>query len=413
MSTMRVWVAGVLAVVVAAGVSVAWAQPAVTNLRVALTEDGNDPAGTDNRFPGDTERIYVLFDYQRAANDELGVSLTSPSGTKLFTLIKRYSGSGTARTPITGADVYRTMTQALGTSLEDAQVNADKVSTQQVGQQEYLYQTKASTVAAQATIELLKQLKLASAAAEELRQVEQAVTSISRRVDEAILAGSVEEKKRAATEVKGLATDALDNAERLQEDAADATRMRFPQSGLNSDSTFTVKVDVGPFPAQSVEFQIGDQSKEGRTPEPTRTVITGLPVPQTPTGQSVDGARRGAAPTAPAAGELAPIASQPPAAAAVGAPPADGTAAPAAATLADPSGADDAAGGAEALATWTVPAGARSDAGVTEGRQSDGPSGGAEPAQDPGGGTGPNLALLVLGIGALVGLALWFRRRML
>lgn len=439
-------VAGALIAAVAllapAWVPVASATAKIANVRLASLDDGAESSavGTDARG------VIVLFDYTGASKTKMRVIAYNNGGDALVTTdVKPYTGDGTARVEIAATTLVHGAAEQIellvDNLLSTAELGGDdkKVDGQIIDARLSLERDLISlgrvlvpmdkaglTGEALAALQAIDRL---------LPQVEAAITELKAipLTDVAAMRARLAQLEPVTAELAAAGGDLNDLVADLD---------GFTMAALYADNapyTFAVKVDeVGSVETTggSVDLIVlagkgAGAADAASTPAATMTPRIAASLGQNNAGAATRApASQGAATTAPqrnaaSAGATAAVAADPtalyqaklanataqvalasaPAAdAAAGTPaaaaPAEGLPVPAGDAAAEAPAPVDAAGqplgaGAAPLPTFTVAAGAA----------------GGSAGTDPSGGRGPNLLVLGGGVVALIGLALWFRRR--
>lgn len=400
------------------------AQVKVDNLRLGTTSNPADAIDADVQasFPAGIKSLHAHFDYSGAARQRIGLKVTAPGGVPVFSAAKAYNGSGSERIEISGVGMYRELAnllvdyaEATGKSAKDLKNSTRTASVFGV----YLNGVTVSTNYMRDSAAILKTWDLASEPEGDLNDLEDAITQLSALVEDAgDLKDDDEDGREGLAElIAGQAEDATAAAESLEDYGGKVNDLAIPETEADLGTSYLVQVTVDGTPAMSREFWVTDET----LPEPTKTLrpptsspdekpsASRTPLPRTPragdstqpteapsTGTQFDTETN---PTARAratevAESLATEAADELLETATGAPVELG-ASDSADAPSDPS----LAAAPEGMPTWTPVPGAS-------------PSGGPGCEEEPGGcPDGPNLAVLGLGILALVAIAVWLRRR--
>jgi|GEM_PF-3015929 hypothetical protein len=440
------------------------AQVEVGNLAVSASESRDDAT---TFVPVGTTSVYVLFDYENAANHRIGVTIEGFGIDNILTVSDRYNGTGQGVVEITGTQIYQSLTESMVRQAEAVQGNVKKAVDQELGRIDYLQSVQAATYKMGATIALIEKLDLNGAQSGFIDDLRRTVESLDELVTDALEGGLDDAERKARAEaLKAPADDVYAAALALSTDAESASDLAIPPTG--SKSGYTVQVTVSSAPADSTEFYVlesNDSSQGGaRTDDPNQPTAdpSELKTRSAPSGQSrgtsgygdesgagtksqqdakatdaardssgAGGASSGAVPTsASRASGSSPTRSSsgaaptPEAGAAFGAQQqaqqgtASGsegvsvTAGESAAEVSQTGAEGGLAASAEgsSMPTWTPPAVAKAPVGEDVPQPV---SAAPEAVAETGGGgsSGPNLAVLGLGAIALIGVAFWLRQR--
>jgi len=426
---------------------VALAQAKIERIRVSLTNRAEDalPEGRDIIVPAGTERIYIVVDYSGAARNLIRVVVRTSGAVLVLKVDKLYSGSGTAIVEMTGAAAYRTLTGELYREADNAITNALKAQNESLGALGYLEQAEQTVPNLRGALSFVERVELPAGLIPERDSLRVAVEAMEDLVETRHREGAVDESRvrQLGKQMEDQAKIAKDVAKKLQDHGATLTSMAIPELGAERHAAYSISVSVDGSTSNSGEFWVtrGDVPSASATPQSGATSASGGSGP-TATARATGGAAAtasataassrsrprattapsgsGGAATAPSGADSSPTRRPTPATGAsarmtAGAA-AQGGATPISAgdTAGDgdasPPGTDEADYGAEQVApevvpTWTVPSDAASapdDAG--------GPATDADGSPDAG--SGPNLAVLGIGVMALMAVAVWLRRRM-
>lgn len=436
----------------------ALAAPEIADVRVSQDAEGSDAA---RRYvaPVGTERLYVLFDYLGAADDTIAIHVVG-SGLTLFEAEDSYDGEGTASVEITGAQMYKSLAETAEVDNEamrsdiEAATNQANPSIQRVNN---AMDTVAKMSRELESIAYYFELLDPDAALEgALSEIDFGVAELDEYYGDVREVPADDTAQRAALLGDMLPTiDSLDGAIQTLVDLSDGlSAAPLPETGPDAEIDVTIRVSTGlssSTTAGSGSFLISDDGSDlpedpdddanelpggaTRTPRGSgiteRTPVPGVK-PASASGADADededagdddaeGAASddATASDADAAASSANTLTSPgDAAEAAGADAADAVAmadteeqdapssddAEAARDAAARSSQGGEAGAAEPAATWTVQAVSAADVPAEPGGTSS-----EAPLVDQG--TGPNLAILGFGVLALIGLAIWYRRR--
>lgn|GEM_PF-5405532 len=422
----------------------------VSNVRISTTEAGGDAVESGN-VSTDATSAWALFDYTDANKTRIKVDVFDNSGEPLLDLeAERYSGAGTARVELTATDLVHGAAGLVELYCDDirelAEMGADtrRVDGEIVNARTSLERDLRSlgrvlvpmdragltgpALAAKQTIDRLYP-EVQEAVGDILGIGVTDVAATRARLEQlapaanelATAAGELEEEVGKLTSFTMAALYA-DNAPYtvsvtvdelgMASTAAGSADMVVIQATNKSPNNAAAEVTAAPSatPRLPATFTGGGGGGSGaatrqNTPVPT----TALSADTTQAGRSTAAVEGGKPVVATQSAQVsALIESKAATSVALGLPPpqdgADAAAPPGAIDPSNAGGAQPLAGGPAAgneasgsvpLPTFTVPAGNATSGGST-----------------PAGGDGPNLVVLGLGIAVLVGLALWFRRRL-
>lgn len=432
-------------VLIAAAIAAAWlagAAPAqalakIDQVRASLTEGAPDafpfPVGGTASIPAGSEKLYVTFDYTAAARDDIGVEMKS-GGLLVFKSTKRYTGSGTATVEVTGLAVFQELADQMADYADACLDNIDNA--RKSGNREYVQNTIGHVLAMRTALQIVDRTGLSGDFKSSRDSLDAALTKLEDLSDGLPGGANTDAIKALAAQMEPYVTQASEAATSLDKFGQSATAVALPDTGTDRSAAWTINVTVGGAPAYSGELWITSQA----VAQPSATVASGATsAPGQATRTSVP-ASGGASTAAPAAGATATsgrgttggqgstagsggsAASARPTTAALGAGTSFATVdqpvvAGATAVVEPPSPpeAETAVEGDEPavvqdapapVATWTLPA----ESAAAGGTAAVAPAGDDAPAAP--GGSGPSLAVLGLGVMALVAIGLWLRRRM-
>jgi hypothetical protein len=410
------------------------AQVEVSGLTVSDSPDARESRAV---LPTTATTVYVAFNYENAERTWIGVSLEGLGLTDIVVKRTQYTGKGRAVVAIKGSDIYQSVTSDLAGYALEAQNVARKAANQEAGQWTYIQDVQGKAMHIENGVAVLRSMQLDSARVGALVDLAAAAGKLDQLAQDALKlsAEQTAEIKAKAEAMKVPADDAVRLSKALEEGAGTVGTLVLPPTGAGSP--YAVEVTVNTQPAGSVEFTVSgspDAPSAASVPTQTPGGPTATPRVDPPTTPGGGGAplrtatasrQAGASATAPAGATAVPagplggaraatatasVLSGTPASAslaaattgAVGIPVQGGS--PGAGDVTSPAG-DQAP---VALPTWTVPS--ADDASALGGGQL-GRAVGGRPA-GRGGASGSNLGVLVVGVAALIGLALWLRQRM-
>jgi hypothetical protein len=392
------------------------AQAKVEDLRLGTTSNPADAVAEDDQaiFPAGIKSLHAHFDYSGAARQRIGLKVSAPGGVPVFSAAKAYSGSGSERIEISGVGMYRELAtnlviyaEATDKSAKDLKNSTRTASIFGV----YLNGVTVSTNYMRDSAAILKTWDLASGPEGDLGDLEDAIAQLTALVEDAAdLKDDDEDGREGLAElIAGQAEDATVAAESLEDYGSKVNDLAIPESEADLGTSYLVQVTVDGTPAMSREFWVTNET----LPEPTKTLrpptsspdeqpsASRTPLPRTPRASSATDTPEMSTedrfslernPTAQArATAVAENLATEAAGEVLGAPTGDPVELGTTNLVATPFDSSQAA--PEGMPTWT-------------------PVPGASPELEPGiEGEGPNLAVLGLGILALVAIAVWLRRR--
>lgn len=405
-------------------VSTAAAQGQVTS--IVIGDDRNDTTSTPVQ-PEGTSSVWVMFEYQGAGSSDFTVLVQSVGGVPVFTHSAEYSGNGRGAVEITGEEVFTRLSEQLVDYAEEASSNIEKVQSQDQVLQ-YASDLVSNVNQMDVMVRLMERVddpavrsdvQAARAAMDELTDLAHAISAAP--------STDIETKKARARDMKPHVDDTMAAARRLA--AINASELPWPTSPSVSESdAYNVQVKVNGSLSKAEPLWIF-----GATPGDPRTAVP--QVGGTATTKSTGGTGSTAATataksalgvgTTAARGAEATAAVEAAASARIVARGgATATLLPGMPTL-PPSGdmegsqmtmgalptpppfgqTTSSQSGAEPQATWTLPA-----SGAAQSEHPAESSDGAAPAE--GGGSGPNVMILAVGLVALAAVALFLRGRM-
>ena len=377
--------------------------------------------------------------YDLAGSERLGVSVVALS-VPAFSSQKGVSGKGTASFDLTGEALYAGM--AVGASqAADGAAQTVALAAKGTGMHDYLQSAKGNINTVLGTVAVLKGLSLDAAYAGQVQTLDDAATSALDRINAAldVPPSNADEKKSKTVDAQASLPALQQAAKAVSERLAGATGLPLPKTGDDTKTPYDIKITRDGDLAMSTEMLVGTGSL---VPDPTATSPSpaggrsgGGSSQATATTRSSSGASGGSGTSGgqgSSAGSSsggssnagAPGAANSGATRNAGSPalatPGTGSAAQglaqappgaAAGDTAPLSAVDNAAApaGAQAVATWTVVAGAADAVAQLPPGTGSMPSGGSSTA---GGAGAPNLAIIAFGALLLVGAAVWLRRRM-
>lgn len=431
-----------------------WAQSAqaitkVSNVRISTTEAGGDAVESGN-VPTDATSAWALFDYTDANKTRIKVDVFDNSGEPLLDLeAERYSGAGTARVELTANDLVHGAAGLVELYCDDilelAEMGADtrRVDGEIVNARTSLERDLRSlgrvlvpmdragltgaALGAKQTIDRLYP-EVQDAVSDILGIAVTDVTATRARLEQlapvatelATAAGELDEEvgKLTSFTMAALYAESAPYTVSVTVDelgmastAAGSADLVVIQTSNKSPNNAAAEVTAAPSatPRLPATFTGGGGGSGAGTRQNTPVPTTAVSADTTQTGRSTAAVEAGKPVVATQSAQMAALVeSKAATAVALGLPtPQVGAGAAVPPGASDPQhagGAQPPAGGSAAgseasgsvpLPTFTVPAG-------------NAPSSGSTPA----GGGGPNLIVLGAGIAVLVGLALWFRRRL-
>jgi hypothetical protein len=433
---------------VAALVVPAAALAKVTSLKVSAT-DSADTASP--RLPSGTKSVFVLFDYEGAANDRLTVALEGLGLDRIVAKSDTYNGNGSASVEITGAEIYGSLVVRVLTAASQAQSDVKRAADQDKGTRGYLEAVESDAAQVDRILQVLAQMVLPAPSEAMRKEVAEALNDLGGLIEEANDTDLDDAGRKAKAEaMKAPAASLVTAATALADSAESVSSIPLPLTGENAPITVQVGVGSSSNPSASDEFWVVEDVSSPITdvdPLPTaaatrnsggtgganptaRTSANKTPATGSETGAS--GSATSAAGGGPSNGTRnaatsASVRATSAANQAVFADSTNGT--PGSPAVAGGSGQQsdavataralagqnqnalgspgDVSGGA--MATWTVPAVAKADGEtVPQVRQ----AGQDADRSSTGGSSGPNLGVLALGAALLVGVAVWLRSRM-
>lgn len=432
-------------VLIAAAIAAAWlagAAPAqalakIDQVRASLTEGASDafpfPVGGTASIPAGSEKLYVTFDYTAAARDDIGVEMKS-GGLLVFKSTKRYTGSGTATVEVTGLAVFQELADQMADYADACLDNIDNA--RKSGNREYVQNTIGLVNAMRTALQIVDRTGLSGDFKSSRDSLDAALSKLVDLSDDLPGGANTDAIKALAAQMEPYVTQASEAATSLDKFGQSATAVALPDTGTDRGAAWTINVTVGGSPAYSGELWITSQA----VAQPSATVASGATsAPGQATRTSVP-ASGGASTAAPAAGATATggrgttggqgstagsggsSAPARPTTAALGAGTSfatvDQPAVAGATAVVEPTSPPEAETAVEGdepavaqdapapVATWTLPA----ESAAAGGAAAVAPAGDDAPAAP--GGSGPSLAVLGLGVMALVAIGLWLRRRM-
>ncbi len=431
-----------------------WAQSAqaitkVSNVRISTTEAGGDAVESGN-VPTDATSAWALFDYTDANKTRIKVDVFDNSGEPLLDLeAERYSGAGTARVELRATDLVHGAAGLVELYCDDilelAEMGADtrRVDGEIVNARTSLERDLRSlgrvlvpmdragltgaALGAKQTIDRLYP-KVQEAVSDILGIAVTDVTATRARLEQlapvaielATAAGELDEEvgKLTSFTMAALYAESAPYTVSVTVDelgmastAAGSADLVVIQASNKSPNNAAAEVTAAPSatPRLPATFTGGGGGSGAGTRQNTPVPATAVSADTTQAGRSTAAVEVGKPVVATQSAQMAALVeSKAATSVALGLPtPQDGAGAAVPPGASDPQnagGAQPLAGGSAAgneasgsvpLPTFTVPAGNATSSGST-----------------PAGGGGPNLIVLGAGIAVLVGLALWFRRRL-
>ncbi len=379
----------------------------IEGFAISPTDQAKDAVAESSlaRFPSSAKTVFALVTYKGARNQSVAVVVTAPGNIHVYEQSFKLQGDGTKAYAISGEAMYETIVADLKDLADGARENAEKVASQDRGQKDYVGLVAGSAGGLLSAARLLASWELgdrAAAAAEDLIPKGESLQAVA---TQAIgLAASDKDKYKELAEDMLSDIDTIDDiVAALDQAAADAADLTIAPTDADLGTGYSVKVEVDGSPAKSLEFWVTDKTlptptstepaPPTRRPEdqatPNGTPRVTQPAPGAPGSRpavQVGTTPRATSATAVAQGATAQ-ASREPERAATNAAKIEETAVP-----------YDTQAAANAGPTWTPVGGAAE----------------TEPDDETGGTTAPssNIAVLGLGILALVGLVWWLRQRM-
>lgn len=441
------WVVGGLGLLAAfAAVPPAMAQVKIERVRLSLDERPENALAEDKEMvaPSGTETLYVMIDYKGASRTKITTEVKAQGGLKLFEKVITQTGDGTAVVQLTGALIFQKVAADLVTAAKITVEDADKAANEASGNLGYLTQAYGNIATLRLAADVLARMPLDGASKTASEDLEVAVTALEDLESRQSEVGtSLDRIKAAAVDVSEEAKLAQAAAEKLKAAAATVTKLPIPDTGADRSAPYDLMIRVGGSPSLSKEFWVTSAAVVAPTTTPTNTGsgssggTQGSPTPRasgeggTATraasgsgnnpGAGAGGQNAAATPqTRPtiaggAAERMTQAASSASTAVAPSAdggtpPPAGGDAMAAGTSTAEAARALTEAQAPASVPTWTVPAA------VAIAPDPAAPSGGSGAEQatgsDAGASSGPNLAILGIGVMALIAVAVWLRRRM-
>ncbi|RIL12774.1 hypothetical protein DCC79_00190 [bacterium] len=431
-------VAAAAAAIWLAGATSAQALAKVDQVRASLTEGASDafpfPVGGTASIPSGSEKLYVTFDYTAAARDDIGVEMKS-GGLLVFRSTKRYTGSGTATVEVTGLAVFQELTDQIADYADACQDNIDNA--RKSGNREYVQNTIGLVNSIRTALQIVDRAGLGGDFKTSRDSLDAALGKLEDLSNDLPGGANTDAIKALAAQMEPYVAQASEAAISLDKAGQSATAVALPDTGTDRGAAWTINVTVGGSPAYSGELWITSQAvaqpsatvASGATAVPGQATRTSAPAAgNAPTATPAPGATAAGgrnpssdqgrtASSGSAATSAAGRATAPAGGAGTGFATLDQPSAPAAAieptvpSVSDaPTGGDEpAASTLEApapVATWTLPAGAAAAGDTRPAAPTD------EDTPVAPGGAGPSLAVLGLGVMALMAIGLWLRRRM-
>jgi len=430
------WLASCLGLAVAFGTAeAALAQAKIERVRLSLTDRAEDalPDNKDLIVPSGTDTVYIIIDYKGAARAKIGVEVIS-AGVLLFEKTSTQSGDGTTTVKMTGVEILRNFTQEIVDFTDAVVSNASSAQNQQYGNAGFLKEASTNVTQLRTSMDVLGRMALDAGLAGEREDLDSAVQGLEELSASVESGASVERIKAVAKQMVDQGRSAQDIAKSLKDAAGKLTSLPIPDTGAERGAAYDLIISVGDNAADSKEFWVtsaappvasataeGGARAAGGTAEPTATARSGGATPTTIGALSGRTTRRSSGSSAGGASRPTPAdgASQRMTAAAASAGTPAGDTAGGAPDRSPPGTADTAAGVSDATAaagdlappeavpTWTIPAIAE----VAVDNPTGPPAGSADAARSGGGASGPSLAVLGIGVMALIAVAAWLRRR--
>jgi hypothetical protein len=436
---------GLLAVLVSA--PPAMAQVKIERVRLSLDENPANAPPEDKEMvaPSGTETLYVMIDYKGASRTKITTEVKAQGGLELFDKVITQTGDGTAVVQMTGALIFQKVAADLITTAKITVENADKAANEASGNLGYLTEAYNNISTLRLATDVLARVPLDGASKTAVEDLEVAVTALEELESRQSEVGtSLDRIKAAAVDVAEEAKLAQAAAEKLKAAGATITALPIPDTGADRSAPYDLMIRVGGSPALSKEFWVTSAAVAAPTATPTNTgsgAAGGTQGSATPrasgdrgtatraaggtgnnSGSGASGQDAAATPqarptisggAAERMTQAASSASTPVAASADGATPATTSEAAMAAETSTFEAAQTLSGSQApaSVPTWTVPAAAQ--AMLPDPDASSGGSGAEEATgSDAGASSGPNLAILGIGVMALIAVAVWLRRRM-
>lgn len=230
------------------------------DLRLGTTPEAQ-PATTV--FPGGTKTIYARFHYEDGASERVTLVITGRSGIQVLRVSEQYRGTGDATVPITGADIYRTLTQTLDEAVRAGQSNAQEAARQSIGVREYLMATQSEITRMEQSLDLLMQVRLGEPQAGQREAVRAATVELGGLIKEALAVSpdNVARMQALAARMASPFRAAVLSAGPLTQTAGQVRDVSIPGAGVDdpqgpSRNAYTLNVEVSGSPTASVEFWV-------------------------------------------------------------------------------------------------------------------------------------------------------------
>jgi hypothetical protein len=406
-----------------AGVGTAAAQGQITRLIVAADENATSGLQT---LPIGTTSMWAIFDYERAGDSDFGVIVMSPGGSTVFSQEDAYSGSGTARVEITGADMYENIMAELTDLAEATETALVKIATQQQVKQ---YASDAiSGVSSMASLtDLVEATGYRGLDEQQLSSLTSSMDSLTALKAELSSAASDEDKRAKAAEMEPHVATAVAAIDALSSESVPDFPIP-PSPRQAGGAEYLVKIEVDGYPSRSAEVWVFGDAAVDESDD-----LTGGTPTQQPAGGLSGTAGRGTAvpPGSTAAtgdtiaegGEFVPASGTPGAGALV---PNGGATATSLAALGQSAGEapppvmGEALGGAAAFGAEAQQPDEAANPAAPTAYVVRGVSGGPAAAGETDNGSsfslsdgsGPNFAILLVGVVVLAGVAVFMKGRM-
>ncbi len=408
------------------------------------------PEGTDFVAPSGAKTILIIVDYKGASRTKINTELNAQGGLSLFQKSDTVSGDGSAIVAISGAQILQRVSFDLVDTADAIVADAERAAdpNRATGNLGYLGEAYNKIEALRVATDFLSRMQLDNdmrSFHDDLDEAVQALEALEARRGE--VGTSLDRIRAAAADVAAQAKLAKAAAEKLnaRADTLDAKQMPIPDSGTGRSAPYDVAIKVGTYPALDAEFWVTSDNLPVASATPTSasraTAGSATPAPggagatasaTRPTGGSGSGGdQRSAATSQPPGAGPRPTpangASKRMTDAALGAaagtpilPPGGGETAPAGDVASDPASQptmeplattpEPVAPEPVVVPTWTLPAAAVAALADQEAGSEGGADGqrATQPASSAG---GPNLAVLGIGLMALIAVAVWLRRR--